>query len=175
MKRILCLTMIILMAAALVCGCSGSSGQHGVKPSPTPRTSTPSPVQTANPKSYEYSITVKDGTVEGSTFNWQFFLAKVMANKPGELLIVNDANGERTEYLLSFRGGAFTVSGPDGEKSYGHIVTETAELETGSADIAILTDDASLTAESFFGGAVPQDIAVGYSNESGMVIFVDRK
>ncbi|MBO4562131.1 MAG: hypothetical protein J5772_00805 [Clostridia bacterium] len=175
MKKALCL--IIAAAAIFACGCAKRpSGEHGASPSPTPKTAATEAANTQDNKNYDNAVTIVDGVVTAGSFDWQFFLAKVVANKAGDIRIISTAKGATTDRLLSFTGGAFTVSGAGGEREFGHIVKDTIELPAGgtytSAEVCILTDDAELTAEGFFEGLDPAEAYVGLEKDGGMVIFV---
>ena len=177
MKKLFC-----IFAAALMVLCVGCKGGGGTAADPTQdvtvipavtETGTPAPTQTPAPVevSTENSVVFTDGILTEGGFNWQYFYAKVSTNRGADVRLVNGSE----VMTLSYAGGEFTLKTGGSERRFARIVRGTVAVSGGTAEICILTDDPSLTVESFFDGASADDAAVGLEKDGSLVIFVSVK
>lgn len=167
----------VALAAMMFCGCFGSGGKT-VSPSPTPAGQAANTPHAAQPGDYDNSVTVTDGRLEGSAFNWEFFLGKSGAGRAAEITLISTVNGVKEEMLLTGGTGSFTLKRASGETTFTYLLSFTADFEGESvshAELCVLTDDPDLTAEAFFGGAVPTDARIGDVTEHGVVVYTDYR
>ena len=181
MKRLLYAAAALIMLFAA--GCAGNAGdtkqgsakENGsvVDVGGTEATAVPAKI----PESSIVGNTVRivDGRLDGTNYYWEFFMSKVSLGMSGKLDISAEYGGAAEVYKLSFVNNGFTLAYGDAKLSYAELVTfeEKAPEGSGAAKLAlgILTNEASLTAEGFFGGEIPADVRVGYKTEKGMVIY----
>ena len=169
-----CFALIALITAAVfvLVGCGGrNNGQPETTAEPTPRT--------ADGTGYDNSVTITDGSVEGTSFNWQFFLGKTGAGRAAEIKIVAKNGGAAEEMNLSGGTGSFVFKRGESESTYTYLLSFTADFPASTkysmAEISVITNDPDITIEQFFGGTVPENARVGDSNNNGVVVFTDYK
>ncbi len=182
MKRLFIIILAAALAAALFTGCMGKQNRPSGNGSESGAKTTAQPDNTphaADPQDYDNSVMVTDGRVDGSAFNWLFFKGKSGAGRAAEIQIVSVVNGESRQLVLNGGSEGFKLTGDMGEASYAYLLTFTADFpedsEVSSAEISVLTNDPDISAEDFFGGAVPADVRIGDTTELGMVIFTDYR
>ena len=177
------ITLAAVLAAAMLAGCSGKQNT----PADSYRTAAPSgatavPGNTphaADPADYDNSVAVTDGKVEGSAFNWLYFKGKSGAGREAEIEINSTTNGQESHFTISGGPNGFTLNGDLGKAEYAYLLTFTADFaddpDVSSAEISVLTNDPDISAEDFFGGAVPADARIGDTTELGIVVFTDYR
>lgn len=177
MKKILALLAAALICLAAFTACSKGGGGNA-RPTSTPSNSAAPEPTTADGSNYDNSVSFTNGTLSAGAFNWQFFVGKSGAGRPAKISVISTVEGEEHRYELSFMPGAFTVTSGEEEREYTSLISFTADFEEGEfqmAEISVLTDEPEIDAETFFGGAVPQDVRVGDITDHGMVIYVNYK
>lgn len=182
MKRICMIVLAAVLAAAMLAGCSG---KH-VAPDENNKTSSPAATavpgntpHAANPDDFDNSVSVTDGKVEGSAFNWLYFKGKSGAGREAEIEINSTTNGQTSSFTLTGGAGVFALDGDLGDAQYSYLLTFTADFpddpDIASGEISVLTNDPDISAEDFFGGAVPSDARIGDTTELGIVVFTDYR
>lgn len=173
-----CLAIIAVLTAFVFvfAGCGGQNGGKNnggasVTVAPTP--------QIADGTGYDNSVTITDGAVNGTSFNWQFFLGKSGAGRSAEIKLIVENGGSKEEMDLKGGNGSFTLKRGNNESTYTYLLSFTADFpastEHSMAEISVLTNNPDITIEEFFGGAVPEDARVGDVNGNGVVVFTDYK
>lgn len=178
MKKLVFAAAAALIAAALsFTACTGRHTSPKPTGSPEPVTQAPSPT-TADGSNYDSSAEFSNGTLNGGSFNWLYFVGKTGANRPAHITLHSVDEGVSKEYEISFVPGTFTVTEGANTYEYTSLISFTADFAEGEytmAEISVLTDDPYITAETFFGGAVPQDVRIGDMTDYGMVVFINYK
>ncbi len=174
MKRFYWIMLAVLTAAVFVLSGCGGRAVDGSKAENDP---TPGPSLQIATGDYDNSVAITDGSVEGTSFNWQFFLGKSGANRAAEIKIICKNGGSSEEMTLSGGKGSFTLKRGDKEQTYTYLLSFTSDFPASTkysmAEISIITNNPDLTIEQFFGGSVPEDARVGDSNDNGVVVFTN--
>ncbi|MBR6428361.1 MAG: hypothetical protein IKS43_01725 [Clostridia bacterium] len=178
MKRFVFAAAAVLLAASLsFTACRGKHGAPGPTGAPAGATQTPAPT-TADGSNYDNTAEFSNGTLSGGSFNWQYFVGKTGANRPAHITLHSVDEGVSKDYDISFVPGTFTVTEGANTYEYTSLISFTADFAEGEytmAEISVLTDDPNITAETFFGGTVPQDARIGDVTDYGMVVFINYK
>ena len=131
MKRICMIVLAAVLAAAMLAGCSG---KH-VAPDENNKTSSPAATavpgntpHAANPDDFDNSVSVTDGKVEGSAFNWLYFKGKSGAGREAEIEINSTTNGQTSSFTLTGGAGVFALDGDLGDAQYSYLLTFTADF-----------------------------------------------
>lgn len=188
MKKI-CMLVVLLLAAALVlCACAGDkksgssdkidtvpSGESAVKVTGDAAARPDNTPFTADGSGYDNSVRIVDGSVSGSSFNWEFFVGKSGAGRLAQITIISSVNGSEERMTLEGGLGEFTLERAGERTTYPYLVSFTADLASGTANLCVITDNPEISAEDFFGGAVPSDARVGDAYGHGVVVFTDYR
>lgn len=183
MKRLVFALASVVMAAALAAvGCSNAEENNGQKTGNPTDSPSPTPVNTphvANPDDYDNSVTIIDGSVYGSPFNWLFFLGKAEAGHPAEIRIINKKPEAEDMFDLSCGADGYTLKTASGTETYSNLLSFTVTPPAGSAyslaEVCVLSNEADISVEDFFGGTVPDAISIGDTTDKGIVIFTNYK
>jgi hypothetical protein len=179
--------MICILAAASMLFAVGCSGRGNVDEDIVPigsdepavtapvstqdAASTPAPVDIAD----ENAVCFENGVFTRGAFNWNYFYAKTRAKMNAQVRILNARAGGTEDMLLKFENGAYVLVSGGQSARYGYLTGGTFDMPESSgyktADVYILTDDAGMTVEAFFGGSIPADITLDYTTAAGRVIF----
>lgn len=176
MKRFFWIMIAVLTAAVLVL--SGCGGKDTNKSGDKAGDVTPAPsLQIADGTGYDNSVVIADGSVEGTAFNWQFFLGKSGAGRAAEIKITSKNGGSSEDMMLTGGKGSYTLTRGSNEQTFTYLLSFTADFPASTtysmAEISVITNNPDITIEQFFGGVVPEDVRVGDSNENGVVVFVN--
>lgn len=129
------------------------------------------PALTPGPASaqYEHAVSIVDGRLVAGFFDWEFFLAKAAAKHPAEVVVCSAEGGVETVLSLSRDENGFTASLNGSVQVYPYLV----KLTVPEGQLAVMTDEEGVTAESFFTGSDPAAARVGTQTEKGLVVFTD--
>lgn len=179
MKRFFCLLAAAFLLLAAGCAKNNTTEPVDVtEPSPTPYVR---PADSGNSKKNEgaaeryeaeHAVILVDGRLDGSSYYWDLFLNKARNGLPGSVKIIDYEGEEKTVCEITKKSSGYTLKKDGVETAYSALAVFETAVSSGKLVIGVLTNTEGLTASAFFGGSVPEDLTLGFTNDMGTVVYI---